>query len=278
MNKAATILERIKQALKFDDPALTPTDYTLADGTVITVSQTTVGGTVTIEDKPAPAGDYTLEDETVLTVDKTGTITKVKAPEAMSADHKLADGTMLTVDKPETGGKATIKGSPAPAGTYTLPDGTVITVGTAGLITQVEPIAGKSKGSNLKTPEQLRAAMQKFGAGTPAVGAMVTALMDYCFGWQASQALQDEGRNAGIAICKEGFAAQQKQLQVLKAQLTKQQHINQQLVALFTEFAKLPGGELPEQKKVFSFQRADSKKSKLDKYIEAAEKINEEQA
>ncbi|OOQ57147.1 hypothetical protein [Mucilaginibacter pedocola] len=258
MNKAATILERIRQALKFDDPAQTPAEHTLPDGTIITVSQIAIGGTVAIDGKPAPAGDYTLEDETMLIVDKAGTITKVKAPKAMAKDHQLADGTVLTVDKPEVGGKATVKGSPAPAGDYTLPDGTVITVGAAGLITKV--VSGKVKGKTPapKTPEQLRAAMKRF-EGDDDEGALVSALAD-------------------IRLCKESFTAQQQQLQALKIQLAKQQHINQELVALFTEFAKLPGGELPEQKKVFSFQRADSKKTKLDKYIDAAERIKEQQA
>ena len=78
------------------------TDYTLPDGTVVSIDKLEVGGMVMIAGVPAPDGDITLADGTVITV-LAGVITEVKEvapietaselPAQMSADftaHKEA--------------------------------------------------------------------------------------------------------------------------------------------------------------------------------------------
>jgi len=50
------------------DPVVTTTDYTCQDGTVLTVDNLAVGGSVTISGLPAPDAQYTLQDGTVITV------------------------------------------------------------------------------------------------------------------------------------------------------------------------------------------------------------------
>ncbi len=51
-----------------DPAAVTTTDYTCQDGTVLTVDNLAVGGSVTISGLPAPDADYTLQDGTIITV------------------------------------------------------------------------------------------------------------------------------------------------------------------------------------------------------------------
>jgi hypothetical protein len=58
---------------------------TLADGTAVLITDLAVGGVVTINGAPAPAGEHTLSDGTVLEVGDNGAILEIKAPEAAPA-------------------------------------------------------------------------------------------------------------------------------------------------------------------------------------------------
>lgn len=60
-------------------------DATLADGTAIQVTELAVGGIVTINGTPAPAGDHTLSDGTIITVGDNGAITEIKPAPAVEA-------------------------------------------------------------------------------------------------------------------------------------------------------------------------------------------------
>ena len=53
-------------------------DATLQDGSTIQMTEMAVGGIVTINGTPAPAGEYTLQDMSVLVVGDNGAITEVK--------------------------------------------------------------------------------------------------------------------------------------------------------------------------------------------------------
>lgn len=57
--------------------------------------------------------------------------------QVLNTDYQLKDGTAITVDKLESGGVVLIAGAPAPAGQHELADGTKITVGEGGVITEV---------------------------------------------------------------------------------------------------------------------------------------------
>lgn len=89
-----TFDERIKaiKAILFnqDQPAPAPApaepakfaEYTLKDGTVVSVSELAVGGTVMIGDTPAPAGTHELAEGGSIVVGEGGVITEViAAPE-----------------------------------------------------------------------------------------------------------------------------------------------------------------------------------------------------
>lgn len=97
MTKVEEILGKVRSLVFADQPAPAPapadpsaqfSEYTLEDGTVISVSELAVGGTVMVGDQPAPAGDHKLSDGTVITVGEGGVIADVKAPEAPAAPEQ----------------------------------------------------------------------------------------------------------------------------------------------------------------------------------------------
>jgi len=58
-----------------------PIKAKLKDGTEVEVTELGVGGVVTIQGQPAPAGEHTLEDGTVIVVGENGVITEMKPVE-----------------------------------------------------------------------------------------------------------------------------------------------------------------------------------------------------
>jgi hypothetical protein len=81
---AKEILEQLRQ--RFNEltgpaPVQAPVallDAKLADGTAVQITELVVGGIVTINGTPAPAGEHTLEDGTVLVVGDNGAIMEIK--------------------------------------------------------------------------------------------------------------------------------------------------------------------------------------------------------
>lgn len=71
------------------------------------------------------------------------TFNEIAAPKSTVAlmDAVLADGTPIQVTELAVGGIVTINGTPAPAGEYTLEDGSVLVVGDNGAITEIKPAA-----------------------------------------------------------------------------------------------------------------------------------------
>ena len=53
-------------------------DAKLQDGTIVQVTELAVGGIVTIDGVPAPAGEHTLEDGTVIVLGENGAIMEIK--------------------------------------------------------------------------------------------------------------------------------------------------------------------------------------------------------
>jgi len=53
-------------------------EYSLMDGTKVEISALEIGGLVTIEGQPAPAGDHDLMDGTQITLDENGKITEIE--------------------------------------------------------------------------------------------------------------------------------------------------------------------------------------------------------
>jgi len=86
--QAKEIIEKLK--LTFNELVNQPTpvalmDATLADGTPVKITELAVGGIVTINDQPAPAGEHLLSDGTKIYVGENGAITEIEAPEEVPA-------------------------------------------------------------------------------------------------------------------------------------------------------------------------------------------------
>jgi hypothetical protein len=79
--KAIEVLERIREVFNEINKPVQPVamlDAKLQDGTMVQVTELAVGGIVTIDGVPAPAGEHTLEDGTVIVVGDNGAITEIK--------------------------------------------------------------------------------------------------------------------------------------------------------------------------------------------------------
>ena len=60
-------------------------EYSLMDGTKVEISALEIGGSVTIEGQPAPAGDHELMDGTEITLDENGIIVEIESKEVEAA-------------------------------------------------------------------------------------------------------------------------------------------------------------------------------------------------
>lgn len=79
--KAIEVLERIREVFNEINKPVQPVamlDAKLQDGTMVQVTELAVGGIVTIEGVPAPAGEHTLEDGTTIVVGDNGAIMEIK--------------------------------------------------------------------------------------------------------------------------------------------------------------------------------------------------------
>lgn len=68
--------------------------------------------------------------------------------EKVFSEYQLKDGSMIEIDELQVGGVVMVSGSPAPAGSHELADGTIIEVGEGGVISAItapappeEPVA-----------------------------------------------------------------------------------------------------------------------------------------
>jgi hypothetical protein len=79
--KAIEVLERIREVFNEINKPVQPVamlDAKLQDGTIVQVTELAVGGIVTIDGVPAPAGEHTLEDGTVIVLGENGAIMEIK--------------------------------------------------------------------------------------------------------------------------------------------------------------------------------------------------------
>lgn len=136
-----------------------------------------------------------------------------------SKTYKLQDGTEISISQagelPAAGDMVTINGAPAPANTYTLPDGSTITVDATGMITMytaAAPAAPPAPPAPAPAPaqpvtlsaEQVRDMYAKFATGTPeerlmGLEVMVKALMECNFGWK----IREGNENQAIEVYKD---------------------------------------------------------------------------
>lgn len=79
--KAIEVLERIREVFNEINKPVQPVammDAKLQDGTMVQVTELAVGGIVTINGVPAPAGEHTLEDGTTIVLGDNGAIMEIK--------------------------------------------------------------------------------------------------------------------------------------------------------------------------------------------------------
>jgi hypothetical protein len=77
-DNAAPVKEDEADMTKVEETKVEMAEYSLMDGTKVEISALEVGGLVTIEGQPAPAGGHELMDGTEITLDENGKITEIE--------------------------------------------------------------------------------------------------------------------------------------------------------------------------------------------------------
>lgn len=258
MSKAKELLDKIKALFADGVPPVPPatpaapagTEYTLNDGTKITIQQAgaapAAGDTVMINGVPAGAGTYVLADNSSITTDATGVITAVTAAQPITAEP---------VDM----------GKPAP----TPPPAPAAPAKPAGMSAQFE-----------MTPEGAKAYLDAFDTGTPEdqvnnLKIVCRALMEYCFGWQIKEAERKAVETQAIEVYKTGLATAQAAMAKQDQTIQKQEEKLKALFSLTEELASLPTVD-PQTligAKKDRFDKAKSKEDRLEKIGNAIKEL-----
>ena len=93
-DNVAPVEEVQAEETKVEETKVEMAEYSLMDGTKVEISALEIGGFVTIEGQPAPAGDHELMDGTEITLDESGKIIEIetKVEEATpEVDTELGD-------------------------------------------------------------------------------------------------------------------------------------------------------------------------------------------
>lgn len=90
---------------------------------------------------------------------------KVLFDNPLPTTYQLADGTEVSISLLDTGGDFTIGGVPAPAGSYTLQDGTGVVVDATGKITSVSDASGSFAGTEYTLADGTKVSIDKMEAG-----------------------------------------------------------------------------------------------------------------
>jgi hypothetical protein len=77
-DNAAPVKEDEADMTKVEETKVEMAEYSLMDGTKVEISALEIGGLVTIEGQPAPAGGHELMDGTEITLDENGKITEIE--------------------------------------------------------------------------------------------------------------------------------------------------------------------------------------------------------
>jgi membrane-associated protease RseP (regulator of RpoE activity) len=84
-DNVAPVEEVQAEETKVDETKVEMAEYSLMDGTKVEISALEIGGSVTIEGQPAPAGDHELMDGTEITLDENGIIVEIESKEVEAA-------------------------------------------------------------------------------------------------------------------------------------------------------------------------------------------------
>ena len=84
-DNVAPVEEVQAEETKVDETKVEMAEYSLMDGTKVEISALEIGGSVTIEGQPAPAGDHELMDGTEITLDENGIIVEIESKQVEAA-------------------------------------------------------------------------------------------------------------------------------------------------------------------------------------------------
>ena len=84
-DNVAPVEEVQAEETKVDETKVEMAEYSLIDGTKVEISALEIGGSVTIEGQPAPAGDHELMDGTEITLDENGIIVEIESKQVEAA-------------------------------------------------------------------------------------------------------------------------------------------------------------------------------------------------
>jgi hypothetical protein len=161
--------------------------------------------------------------------------------------YSLMDGTKVLIDKLEVGGVVTLEdGTPAPAGSHTLADGTEVILAEGGVIAEIKPKAVEDdkveieieSGSDMKDKEEEKAKM-------------------------TAKFQEIESR---IAASEQSFSALQSDYEGLKAAFGKQSEAMQGLIQLVDTLVNVPSQAPAEVPNTFKKHSASTKEDKIRSY------------
>jgi len=161
--------------------------------------------------------------------------------------YSLMDGTKVLIDKLEVGGVVTLEdGTPAPAGSHTLADGTEVILAEGGVIAEIkakeveEPSVEVEieSGSDMKDKEEEKAKM-------------------------TAKFQEIESR---IAASEQSFSALQSDYEGLKAAFGKQSEAMQGLIQLVDTLVNVPSQAPAEVPNTFKKHSASTKEDKIRSY------------
>jgi hypothetical protein len=180
------------------------------------------------------------------------------APAAPSAPVMTKDGKSLVIDKMESGGVVMIDGMPAPAGSYELEDGSIITVSEGGIIAEVKPAMEQAAEPIAPAPVQ---------PAPLAPPAPVT------YGVAEFEAL-----NTDYQSFKAQFDAYKIQVEtrvnMAEQTISKQEQTITKLLELMSKIVDAPQADVPpNQKPVATFSKVEQKKKGFARYATAVEEI-----
>ena len=84
-DNVAPVEEVQAEETKVEETKVEMAEYSLMDGTKVEISALEIGGSVTIEGQPAPAGDHELMDGTEITLDENGIIVEIESKQVEAA-------------------------------------------------------------------------------------------------------------------------------------------------------------------------------------------------
>jgi hypothetical protein len=161
--------------------------------------------------------------------------------------YSLMDGTKVLIDKLEVGGVVTLEdGTPAPAGSHTLADGTEVILAEGGVIAEIKAKEVEDdkveieieSGSDMKDKEEEKAKM-------------------------TAKFQEIESR---IAASEQSFSALQSDYEGLKAAFGKQSEAMQGLIQLVDTLVNVPSQAPAEVPNTFKKHSASTKEDKIRSY------------